>query len=425
MKLIEQLKFKNLKKLFLGVMRRSRTIGFAFFIWRRSNEFRLNQVAASLSFTTLLALVPFFTVTFIIISAFPVFTELSSRFHQFLTEALMPAYAAKVLGTYMQEFTAKAGNLTAIGLSVLVLSAVLLINTIERTFNLIWRTKQRRPLFTRGLVYWGILTLGPMIFGMGLTLWSWLFQQTTFPHYYPVFGVIVKIAGSISLTTFLLWLLYRFVPHRHVPNRHAFIGALIAALALEISRRIFGFYIGNISNYQLIYGAFAVLPIFLIWLFCLWYIILAGAVLTASFSYWWGDAFRYGYDTRGRFDDILKIMMALYQAQQKGYSVSIRQLRRQVVLGYDELGNLLEKLAKKNYIAMDKYGWILKTGAEQIILTDLFRMFVYEPKQTSEEDEISKGIYQLLEPSLLSLNISLAQFARQQCAYEIEHIESK
>ncbi len=413
------IKMKHIRSFLLKLIQKSRILGFAIFIWKRSSEFRLNQVAASLSFTTLLALVPFFTVTFIVISAFPVFSELTERFQVFLAEALMPEYASKVIGTYMKDFTAKAGNLTAIGIIVLVVSSVLLIMTIERTFNQIWRTRQQRPVVTRVLVYWGILTLGPLILGAGLSLWGWLFSTTTFPLDYPFFGLIIRVSGSIALTTLLLWSLYRFVPHRYVPNRHALIGAFVAALALEIARRVFAFYIGNFASYHLIYGAFAVLPVFLIWLFCLWYILLAGAVLTASFSYWWGDAFRYGYDTRGRFGDILKIMLALYEAQLRGRAVNVRKLRDKVQMGYDELGNLLDSLAKKDYIAMEKRGWILKTSVHQILLSDLFRMFVYEPKQNHETDPVNEGIYQLMQPNLVSLDISLDEFAVR-CGFKLE-----
>lgn len=415
---IIQAQIKWARKFIDDMKCQNRFIGFAIFIFKRSNEFHLKQVAASLTFTTLLALVPFFTVTFVIVSAFPAFSELTVRFQHFLAEALMPEYASKVVGTYMKDFTEKAGNLTAIGIIILIVSSVLLIMTIERTFNQIWRTKQNRPIVTRGLVYWGILTLGPLILGFGLSLWSWLFKSTSFPILYPILALIVRITGSVALGTFLLWAIYRFVPHRYVPNRHALSGAFFAALALEITRRIFTYYIGNFGNYEIIYGAFAVLPIFLIWMFCLWYILLAGAVLTASFSYWWGDAFRYGYDIRARFDDVLKIVLVLYEAQQKGRSVTIQRLRKNVHVGYDELGNLLDSLAKANYVAMEKRGWLLKTNPHNIVLSDLFSMFVYKPKDDYEKDNISAALYTLMEPTTVSLGINLDEFSKR-CKVEI------
>ena len=392
---------------------RSRFIGFVVFLSQRISQVRLNQVSASLTFTTLLALVPFFTITLIVVSAFPMFDDISIRFRVFLATTLMPEYTAKIVGGYMRDFTQKAGNLTALGIAVLGASSILLMMTIERVFNQIWRIKNKRPFLLQMLTYWTVLTLGPLIIGAGLSTWSWLFRTTAFPETYPILADIVRVSGSIGMSTFLLYLLYRIVPYCYVPNRHALLGAFLASVALEIARRGFAYYIAGFANYQLIYGAFAVIPVFLLWVFFLWYILLLGAVVTASLSYWRGEAFRRGSDRRGRFDEVLELMMMLFDAHERGAALQAKEFRMKINVGYDELVELLDRLAKKDYVQFGKDGWVLKTSPDKIILSDLFSLFVYQPNQIQKNDAIADAIQDVLSPSLASLNLSLTEFAHR------------
>ena len=136
---------------------------------------------------------------------------------------------------------------------------------------------------------------------------------------------------------------------------------------------------GNFDDYRSIYGAFATMPFFLAWLNLLWTLVLSGAVLTSSLSYWQGDAFRRRFDSRGRFDDVLKILLLLDAAQKEGKALPVQEFRRHINMGYDELGELLEKLARHGYIYNGRQGWVLKTGADSIELSELFKLFVYRP----------------------------------------------
>lgn len=400
-----QPKFKHLS------IWQSKPVAFFFFLLRRIGEAQLNQVAASLTFTTLLALVPFITITFIVISAFPVFSDISAQFQNMITSTLMPS-SSEVISTYMNDFIGKAGNLTAIGIIALGISAVLLINTVERTFNQIWQAKQERPLVWRVLIYWTILTLGPLLIGGGLSVWSWLFRFTDFPVLYPSFAAIIRVSGSVFLATLILWAIFRFVPYRYVPNRHALIGALFTAIALEITRRGFGFYVANFNSYQIIYGAFAAIPVFLLWILCLWYVLLSGAVLTASLSYWRGETFRRRGRRRGRFDDVIKVLIHLYDAQQVGTALRTQDFRDEVAMGYDELGDLLVRLAKIDIIQDSPDGWILKIAPENIILADIFEALVYCISE-DDHDVWLQSLHELMAPGLNTLNISLAEFIQQ------------
>ncbi len=382
---------------------------FARFLWRRFDELNITQVAASLTFTTLLALVPFLTITVVVIAAFPVFSNITAAFQDFISATLMPEASGKIINEYIYGFREQTANLTTIGIIALMVSAVLLIMTIERTFNHIWRVSRPRPLWTRLLVYWAILTLGPLGIGLGMSTWALLFKQTGFALTHPLWAHAVHWLMSIVFSTGLLFLLYKVVPYRYVPTQHALLGAFITALVLELVRRAFGLYVANFNSYELIYGAFAAIPIFLLWIDCLWFILLAGAVLTAGFSYWRGEAFRRELDKGGRFDDVLKILLLLNEAQNNGQAVPVQVLRQHINMGFDELGDLLEKLAERGYVYSGDHGWSLKTNAPNIHLADLFKLFVYQPSDNND-DRVGQTIQEIMQPSLASMHMTLADF---------------
>ena len=199
------------------------------------------------------------------------------------------------------------------------------------------------------------------------------------------------------------------VPNRFVPARHALIGAAVTAVLLEAARYGFAWYISTFNGYTLIYGAFAAIPFFLLWLNLLWVLVLSGAVLTASLSYWHGEAFRRGVDARGRFDDVLKILLLLNDAQKEGKALKVQDIRPAINMGYDELGELLEKLARHGYVYQGKQGWVLKLKAEAIELNDLFKLFVYRPSPL-HHDHVNTAVANIMQPCLETLDITLAEF---------------
>lgn len=371
-------------------------------------EIRVPQVSASLTFTSLLALVPVLTVTLVVVSAFPVFDTLSASFVHFVNQTIVPQGADAVFD-YIDEFKQKASGLTAIGIIMLGVTSLMLIQTIDQTFNRIWRVGTPRPLMMQFLVYWALLTFGPLALGVGLSLWTSLLEYSPFGENYPLLAAAVRVTASVMFGTLLLWLLYRLVPNRFVPARHALAGAAVTAVLLEAARYGFAWYIGTFKGYALIYGAFAAVPFFLLWLNLLWMLVLSGAVLTASFSYWQGEAFRRSFDAGGRFDDVLKILLLLNEAQQTGRALKVQDLRPHINMGYDELGELLEKLARHGYVYHGRQGWVLKTNAEAIGLNDLFRLFVYRPGNLNR-GSVDAAVAGIMAPCLNTFDISLAQF---------------
>ncbi|EMS5733486.1 YihY family inner membrane protein [Neisseria gonorrhoeae] len=384
---------------------------FAWFVIRRFSEERVPQAAASMTFTTLLALVPVLTVMVAVASIFPVFDRWSDSFVSFVNQTIVPQGADMVFD-YIDAFRDQANRLTAIGSVMLVVTSLMLIRTIDNAFNRIWRVNTQRPWMMQFLVYWALLTFGPLSLGVGISFMVGSVQDSVLSSGAQQWADALKTAARLAFMTLLLWGLYRFVPNRFVPARQAFVGALITAFCLETARFLFTWYMGNFDSYRSIYGAFAAVPFFLLWLNLLWTLVLGGAVLTSSLSYWQGEAFRRGFDSRGRFDDVLKILLLLDAAQKEGRTLSVQEFRRHINMGYDELGELLEKLARYGYIYSGRQGWVLKTGADSIELSELFKLFVYRPLPV-ERDHVNQAVDAVMTPCLQTLNMTLAEFDAQ------------
>ena len=384
---------------------------FAWFVIRRFSEERVPQAAASMTFTTLLALVPVLTVMVAVASIFPVFDRWSDSFVSFVNQTIVPQGADMVFD-YIDAFRDQANRLTAIGSVMLVVTSLMLIRTIDNAFNHIWRVNTQRPWMMQFLVYWTLLTFGPLSLGVGISFMVGSVQDSVLSSGAQQWADALKTAARLAFMTVLLWGLYRFVPNRFVPARQAFVGALATAFCLETARSLFTWYMGNFDGYRSIYGAFAAVPFFLLWLNLLWTLVLGGAVLTSSLSYWQGEAFRRGFDSRGRFDDVLKILLLLDAAQKEGRTLSVQEFRRHINMGYDELGELLEKLARYGYIYSGRQGWVLKTGADSIELSELFKLFVYRPLPV-ERDHVNQAVDAVMTPCLQTLNMTLAEFDAQ------------
>ncbi|HFC3427426.1 TPA: YihY family inner membrane protein [Neisseria gonorrhoeae] len=379
---------------------------FAWFVIRRFSEERVPQAAASMTFTTLLALVPVLTVMVAVASIFPVFDRWSDSFVSFVNQTIVPQGADMVFD-YIDAFRDQANRLTAIGSVMLVVTSLMLIRTIDNAFNRIWRVNTQRPWMMQFLVYWALLTFGPLSLGVGISFMVGSVQDSVLSSGAQQWADALKTAARLAFMTLLLWGLYRFVP-----ARQAFVGALITAFCLETARFLFTWYMGNFDGYRSIYGAFAAVPFFLLWLNLLWTLVLGGAVLTSSLSYWQGEAFRRGFDSRGQFDDVLKILLLLDAAQKEGRTLSVQEFRRHINMGYDELGELLEKLARYGYIYSGRQGWVLKTGADSIELSELFKLFVYRPLPV-ERDHVNQAVDAVMTPCLQTLNMTLAEFDAQ------------
>jgi membrane protein len=263
------------------------------FAARRLDEERLPQVAGSLTFTTVLALVPILTIALAIFTTFPLFNTFRASLEAYFVQNLMPKGIANTILGYLTQFSSKATRLSAFGAVALIVTAVAMMLMIDRVFNQIWRVKTKRPITQRILVYWAIVTLGPLLIGASITLTSYLFSATNGAvRNVPFLGGMFYSSISILLTTVAFTLLYIVVPNRLVEWRDALCGGLLAALAFEIIKRLFAIFVVKVPTYTVIYGAVAAFPIFLVWLYLGWLITLGGAVVTAAlpivkYERWW------------------------------------------------------------------------------------------------------------------------------------------
>lgn len=291
--------------------------------WRRTlhtlrvrfREDRLGLTAGSLTFTTTIALVPLFTVMLALFSAFPVFGRFRKVLEKQVLTGLVPDVIAKPVLMSLNSFAAKASQLGGLGLVVLGITAMALMLTIDHTLNNIWRVRRKRPLAQRVLVYWAALTLGPLLLGASLWLTSYAMSASK--------GLVGELPGGLgvllALVVFGLQVLgfaalFRYVPNTHVPWSHAWWGGLFTALGLELAQRGLAFYLGNAPVYATIYGAFAAVPIFLIWLYLSWVIVLLGAVVVAYMPTLLARVSRWDEGPGGRFSLAVALLSALHAA---------------------------------------------------------------------------------------------------------------
>lgn len=261
--------------------------GFVRFTVQRFLRDRCFSDAASLSYTTLLAIVPLTAVGFAIFSAFPAFEGLSETLQTFLFKNFVPA-AGDVVRQNIAKFIANTGQLTAIGVVFLAVTSLLLLNTIEESFNVIWRQTRPRPVLIRVLTYWAILTLTPLLLGGSFALSSYIFALTevlgTEAFSGPA-GALVR-AAPFALSAIGFTLLYVIMPSRRIRWSHAIAGGLVATVLFQILKFGFALYVTNFPSYQTIYGAVAAMPLFLVWMYLGWCAVLVGAEFAAAIPEW-------------------------------------------------------------------------------------------------------------------------------------------
>jgi membrane protein len=249
---------------------------------QRFREDRLGLTASSLTYTTLIALVPLATVALAVFSAFPMFDQFRDALQTYFLQSLVPESISRPVLQALTEFAGQARSVGSAGLVLLVLTALALMATIDRSLNAIWRVREMRSLGRRVLVYWSAATLLPLLLGVGLSVTSVAITASR--------GVLGAIPGGIgllfdalgfALLAGTMTVLYHLVPNTHVRWRHALAGGLFVAIGFELAKRVLAWYLEQVPTYSLVYGAFATVPILLIWVYLSWVIVLLGAVIAA------------------------------------------------------------------------------------------------------------------------------------------------
>lgn len=400
----------------VGLGRQFRLLcNFTSLVYSRFREERCFQLCGSLTFTTLLALVPLVTIMLMVMTAFPVFTDLSERLREFVLTNLVPQAGSKVISVYVQQFSTNAAKLTAAGVSVLALTAIMLMLTIDRAFNTIWRVKRPRPLVQRVLIYWSLLTVGPMLMGGSLTLWSWLLSiSSSATALAPKVAITVLKLVPLALTAAAFGLLYRLVPNRQVSIIDAAIGGIFGAIFFEAMRYGFGQFVTHISSYKVVYGAFASIPIFLLWIYASWVVVIFSAIITAGLSYWRSGGVKSPGPPGSLFVDALETVVLLARAHRSGEVLNLEQLRAVVKLPWEEMEFILDRLVAAGWVAkLQGNGWILARDADGILVIDVFRSFVIraEAAMSTDEQPIRDLVAHIVKDSDDIINMTLAQIA--------------
>ncbi len=399
-----------------------RLLGFAAFAYGRFLRARSLQVAGSLTCTTLLALVPVLTVALTVLTAFASFRQLLPRVREFLLGAVLPETASRIIAGYMTHFSANAAQLRLAGTLVLVVAAAMAMMTVDRAFADIWRVRARRPLLGRLLTYWVFLMLAPLAVGIALTLSVslvkvWLGLATGL-HWLP--RTVLRLIPWFAITSVLIGV-YRWLPHRHVPLRHAVAGGIGAGLAFEGMKGLLGWYVHHMPGYALVYGAFAAFPIFLLWIYLSWAVVLGGAVLTASLSHWHQDAWRVPREHPDqRFRDALQVLRYLMAAgDQEAPGRHLADLQRALGMGYEDLENVLEPLQAAGWVRFDPDGcWGAQPSAWRMPVGAVWMLFHHGPRPgawwAGEADPVAAG--------LTALDAVIADLPRQGLALPVARL---
>ncbi len=261
---------------------------FMAYVWRRFVDDRCLGIASTLSYTSLLALVPLAAIGFAVLAAFPVFEGAREDIHSFVFENFMPDTGER-FAEYFDGFVDNAGRLTTIGIVGLVLTASMLLATIGSTFNTIFRARPRR-LLSRLLVYFAVLTLGPLVLGASVSLAVNISALARWAGFDGFTGLLERLSWFVPalIVVVAFSLLYAVVPNRRVAWRNAIAGGLAAGILFSTLRWAFGMYLVYFPIYRTIYGALSAVPIFLVWMYLSWAAVLIGAVVTVSLSEWRG-----------------------------------------------------------------------------------------------------------------------------------------
>ena len=345
-------------------------------LWQQFREDRSFESAGALSYTSLLALVPLMAVMFGVISAFPVFDRWAGEVEDYIFANFVPA-AGDVIHEHISEFVGRTAGLTGAGTVFLIATAILLMSTIEKSLNRIWRVRTQRRPTNRLVIYWAVLTLGPLLVGASLVLTSYL---AALPLLAPelvrglVQEMVLKLAPFlVALVAFTL--IFIVVPNRRVRWHHALAGAALSALMFELAKAGFVWYVTNFPTYERLYGALATIPLFFVWIYVSWVVVLLGASVAAALTTFNYRRAEWRWSDRHELLLALRLLGHFWQAQRRGEALSIADLLSREVAATDrQLRRILSWFHDARFIHPDNDGdWLLSADLDELTLGELYR----------------------------------------------------
>ncbi len=351
---------------------------------------------AALTYTTLLALVPLMTVSLAVFSAFPISERVAEQVQDFVFANFIPA-SGEVLQQYFQQFSSKASQLTGAGFAFLVVVALMLMANIDRAFNTIWRVKSKRNPLNMFIVYWSVLSLGPLLIGVSMAVTSYLVSIPLFSAAAETFGIGRRLLGLAPLlaSAVAFTLMYAVVPNRRVPIRHAVAGGVLAAVLFELAKRGFAFYLTNFPAYETIYGALVAVPIFLVWVYLSWLVTLLGAEFTCCLGIH-QDEWSITRSGGGRvgFVQAFRLLRRLWQAQHLGEGLSAKLLSRELEgISVEHVESLLQELHKARLVLKAQGGdWALARDLSEVDLFELYRAGSFSFPRLRQPESVEDGV---------------------------------
>jgi len=354
--------------------RLQKLIRFIRFVLKRAGHDHLINNSASLTYTTLLSLVPLMAVGLSVLSAFPVFDKVQVEIQDYVIQNFVPA-AGDEIQIYLQQFTSNVSRLTGIGIGFLVVTALMLMSRIDESMNAIWNVRRRRKPLTGFLVYWAVLTLGPLMVGIGLIVSSYVTSLLVLGDAATGLDLKQKMLRILPflLETGAFSLLYLVVPNRAIRYRHALTGAVVAALMFELAKKGFAYYVVTFPAYTTLYGAMVAIPLFLIWVYASWVMVLIGAEVARCLAIYRDQASC--LTERGHaFMVAYRVMGSLWQEQQRGKSMSPEiMLADMAHVSEEVLEEVLDRLSERQVIMQTHDGsWVLARDISEMTLYDLY-----------------------------------------------------
>lgn len=382
---------------------------------QRFNEAGCNYRAAALTFTGLLSIVPLMTVSFGILAAFPEFRRFGQSIQDFVFSNFVAA-SGEVIQNYLQTFVEHAAQLSAIGLFFLLITSISMMFTLEQTLNVIWRVRSSRPWVSALLLYWTMLTLSPILIGVGFAVSSYLASLTFVTTAAKTLGLTKPLLALMPflLSVIAFALLYIAVPNCKVPFRYGFIGAITAGVLFEIAKYLFAFYVTHFPTYEFLYGALAAIPIFLMWVYVCWLITLVGAVVSNTlFTY---------HSNQGKqldaFTQAVRWLGYFWRAQQAGNALTLEDiLRRERDIQYslppeEQLHTLIKaKLVHPthtgSYVLCRDFATFTLADLQQILPWPLPKIDQVKRLESTDLAIFSHIVYSCEQELLARLNIPL------------------
>lgn len=392
--------------------------GFVVLVVQRFMRHEAPQNAAALTYTSLLSLVPLMAVTFAVFSAFPVADRMYDMIQDFVFQNFVPT-SGEALQQHLTEFSSKASRLTGTGAAFLLVVALLMMANIDRSLNAIWEVKAKRSFASTFLMYWAVLSLGPLLIGASVLATSYIISLPILSEAASsgvgrqLLSLTPVVTSAVAFT-----MMYAVVPNRRVRLGHAAVGGTFAAVLFEIAKHGFGFYITQFPTYEAIYGALATIPIFLLWLYLSWLVVLLGAEVTHCLS-----IYRWSASDQSRcrigMGDAVDVLLALDDAATAGDAPTTAQLaaRRKRWLE-PQLEDLLNRLKDLHWVHMTRDGgWVLARRLDEATLIELYDSRAFDlprPKDPDwpDDERLAKVLSEGNDGVAKALNQPLANFRR-------------